>query len=374
MVRDLVRNCGGELMFDQASPVTEADAGTGPRWAAVARFGGLGDDLICSSVFPGLRARYGRLEVITRPPAGVVYQNNPHIDRLTVWPEKEEPEGNEFYRRMLQLRLAEYDFGVHLSSSCEGTLAYVEAQPQFWWPAHMRRRESARSYLGFVHDICELPHDFAPGFYPTDAETERALDTLARLKANRAGPFIGWQLAGSRIDKKYPGSVQVIVRLLEAGCNVCMFGAPGREFAMARDIENQVAEQVRSTDGLYLMMTTDPSRVNPSACDWPIRRSLTQLQLCDAVVGPDTGPMWAVAMLPMPKVVLLSHASPLNIVHGWRNTVALHASADVKCWPCHQLHDRWETCNKHKDLEAAACIADIPIGAVVAAVRKGLNL
>ena len=37
------------------------------------------------------------------------------------------------------------------------------------------------------------------------------------------------------------------------------------------------------------------------------------------MIGPDTGLMWGVAMEAMPKIMLLSHASPENITKHWTN-------------------------------------------------------
>ena len=106
---------------------------------------------------------------------------------------------------------------------------------------------------------------------------------------------------------------------------------------------------------------------------WPIRRTLAQAQNCDLVVSVDTGVAWAVAMLAMPKVIMVSHASPLNITHGWVNTETLHADqVRVPCAPCHRLHDSFATCNKAPGLEAAACMADIQAEDVVRAVKRGL--
>ena len=49
------------------------------------RFGGIGDNLIASAVLPGLRAKYGRVEVITQHPQHVVFENNPYVDKLSVY-------------------------------------------------------------------------------------------------------------------------------------------------------------------------------------------------------------------------------------------------------------------------------------------------
>jgi FkbM family methyltransferase len=346
-----------------------------PKWACMVRMGGLGDNLISTSVLPGLKARWGHLEVITREPCHVVFENNPYVDKLTVWKKDEVIQDYGAWTRQMAARLAEYDFGIHLSHTCESVLALFEHQTQFGWPKKAREKLCGESYLGFIHDLCDLPHNFAPAFYPTEWEIVKAHDVIEGYRRVRNAPCVGWVLAGSRVDKAYPGSAAAISRLLELGLNVVMFGAPGREFLMAKEIERQVVEIMGkdkrgSAEGLHLCMSDNWDKPN-----WPIRRSLTQIQLCDLVVSPDTGPAWAVAMLQIPKVILVSHASPKNITHGWVRTTTLHADPErVECWPCHQLHDRWETCNKAKDVEAAACMADISVQSVVSAVRAGLNI
>jgi ADP-heptose:LPS heptosyltransferase len=101
---------------------------------------------------------------------------------------------------------------------------------------------------------------------------------------------------------------------------------------------------------------------------------LTQVQHCDLVIGPDTGAMWAVAMENIPKIVLLSHASPENITKHWRNTKTLHASQErVPCWPCHQLHDEERTCKLNDEKTAAACMSDISAQAILSAAAELLN-
>ena len=344
--------------------------GTGEHtWACIVRMGGMGDNLIASSVLPGLKQKYDRVEVITRAPNHVVFENNPHIDKLTVWPENERITDPLEWARALGRRGAEYDFFAHLSHTCEVSLAFMESQNQFWWPEKARRQIADHSYLSFVHMLCDVPDDFAPRFYPTGAELLKARETRKIVSDKRSAPQVGWCLAGSRIDKAYPGSHIVISRLLEMGLNVIMFGSPGKEFLMAKEIEKQVQQQTGSSEGLHLCMSNSLEQPN-----WPVRRSLTQIGLCDVVVSPDTGPAWSVAMLPMPKVILLSHASPKNITHGWVNTNALYADASrVPCWPCHQLHDHWGTCRKTADIDAAACISDISVAAIVKAVVDALN-
>lgn len=338
-------------------------------WACVVRVGGCGDNLIASSVLPGLKDKFDCVEVIARAPNHVVFENNPYIDKLTVWPEDEAPSDAVSWQKMLARRAKEYAFFINLSHSCECSLVFMEGQTQFWWPDKIRRELCDRSYLSMVHDICDVPHNFAPMFYPTDKETLQAYDTLGKVRSMKPGSVtVGWVLSGSRVDKIWPYAHLAIGRLLsELDCSVVMLGAPHqKDFEMAKAIQKQVQKQNGTDHGLHLAMSSHDER----KLDWPLRRVLTQVQHVDILVSPDTGPAWAAAVLPIPKVILLSHASPKNITTGWQNTRTLHADPErVPCWSCHRLHETFETCRKAPDMEAAACMADISVSAVLDAVR-----
>jgi hypothetical protein len=149
---------------------------------------------------------------------------------------------------------------------------------------------------------------------------------------------------------------------------VVMFGSD-KDAKIAKHVQDFVKEYNGIYDGMHSAIS--PDEEHPT---WPIRRSLATLQQCDLVIGPDTGLMWGVAMEPMPKLALLSHASPENITKHWLNTLTLHADPKrVDCWPCHQLHDTTETCRKAENAEAAACIADITSEEVLSAARAALK-
>lgn len=353
------------LSFD-LEPVIEPDTKRKTGWACVVRLGGVGDNLIASSVFRQLKERYGKLEVITQNPQAAVFENNPYIDKLAVHDKGDLPIDQTEWQKWFVTRSKEYDFLVNLSHSCESLLATFPSQTAFWWPAEFRRKLCGRNYVETVHDICGLPYECDPRFYPTDAERAKAAETKARMGER----VIGWCLSGSRIDKVYPYSAMAIARLIrELGVQVMMFGAPGPDFEMAKAIMEHVERQNGTHDGLHLALSPDPKE--PS---WPIRRILAQAHACDLVIGPDTGPMWGVAREAMPKIVLISHASPENITKHWVNTVTLHADPKrVPCWPCHRLHTDLTTCTPNADNNAAACIADISVEKVVATVNALLK-
>ena len=98
-----------------------------------------------------------------------------------------------------------------------------------------------------------------------------------------------------------------------------------------------------------------------------IRQTLALAQQCDAVIGPETGVLNAVAFESMRKVVLLSHSSHENLTKHWTNTVALMPQG-VSCYPCHQLHFDRRYCRQDEETGAAVCQRSIAPETVYEAV------
>lgn len=335
------------------------------QWAAVCRFGGIGDNLVAASVCPGLVLQGNKVEFITSDHYGVILENNPWIDKLSICKDGDQPgDGGLEWQRWFERRSHEYKGGLyHLSHTIEMTLAFVRAQCQFWWSPEMRRKLAHKSYIDMAHEVCGVPLAPAPLFYPTPLERMRADETKAKMGSK----VVGWILGGSRFDKVYPYSVQAISRIIkELGVPVMMSGTPGKDFENAKIIERDVAKANGSVKGLHLALSK--SVENPN---WPVRRGLSQLLTCDVIIGPDTGGMWACAFERMPKVMLLSHASPENITKHWYNTTTLTADPRrVPCWPCHRLHDTVDTCVPNKDNDGVACMSDISVELIVETVRS----
>jgi ADP-heptose:LPS heptosyltransferase len=338
-------------------------------WALVARLGGIGDNLIASSVLP-LLAETHNVEVMAQEPQHVVFENNPHIAKLTVRKPGDLPADGNHWQAWFAHRGREYDRWFNLSHSCEGMLALLPGQTQFNWPASWRRRYCGVNYLEFVHDIVGVRHEFHPRFYPTAEEDEHARETLDKVRG--AGGYryvVGIVLSGSRLDKSWPYMPLLVGKLVrELKVAVVLFGSEA-ETKIAKHIQDFVAEYNCGYTGMHAAISPDKDK--PS---WPIRRSLTTLQHCDLVISPDTGLAWGVAMEAVPKIMLLSHASPVNITKHWANTLPLFADQKrVDCWPCHKLHDTIETCRKAENAEAAACIADISHEEVFVAAKAALR-
>lgn len=339
------------------------------RWAGIARFGGVGDNLIAASVLRPLKRLGYYTEVITtNKDTSSVYRNNPFLDKLSMKGDGEIPNGEE-WQKWFASRAKEYDIFVNLSHTCESHHALFKNSTEFWWPQDYRRKICAGSYLETVHDVVGVPHTFGPLFFPTEDERDRATRTRDE---QIGGPYVAWVLSGSRVDKIYPYAAMAIARIIrELGLQVVMLGVGDKQFEMAKQIMEHVGRQNGTTKGLHLALS--PENADPGGHQsWSVRRSLTQAQLASVVVTPDTGVAWAVAFEDMPKVVMVSHASAENITKHWVKTVTLHANeARVPCWPCHRLHDTIETCVPNKDGgHAAACISDISVETIVSEVDR----
>lgn len=338
-----------------------------PKWAGVARFGGVGDNLIAASVARGLKLQGFTTEYLTATPASCVFENNPYIDRIIVKDKDTIPSDGLQWQLWFANRAKEYDRFANLSHSCEALCAFFVGSTPFWWPEAARRKFANRNYLEVVHDILDVPYEFGPLFFPTAEEIAKAQITKRKIGER----YIGWCLSGTRIDKVYPHAPAVIARIIrELDIPVVMFGAPGKDSEMARLILEYVEHQNSSHKHLHSAISPDPEKPT-----WPIRRVLTQALFSDLLVAPDTGPSWACAFAPVPKVIILSHASPENVTKHWTNTITLHANQkEISCYPCHRLHDDPSTCRANKENTGAACVSSISVETMMTWVKRGLRL
>ncbi len=338
-------------------------------WAGVVRMGAYGDNLIAASILRPLKALNYKIEVLSKLPGAVVFENNPFIDKLTIRtdvPETDAIATQTWFRS----RAEEYDRFANLNLACEGTLALVELSAAFYWPPALRRQICGRSYLEFAHDIADLPYEFGPLFFPTEVERRDAVAKRNQISTTKK--VVAWCISGTRVDKLYPPTPVVIAKLIrELDVQVVMVGAPApsREALMAEQTQVNVRAQNGTDEGLTIGISA--TAADPT---WSVRNVMAFLAVCDLVIGPDSGPMWSVAFEKVAKIMLHSHASVENITKHWINTISLHADQmRVPCWPCHRLHNSMRTCVPNAENSGSACISDVPVEAVMAAAAKLLD-
>lgn len=341
-------------------------------WAGICRFGGVGDNLVAASVLRPLKKLGYMVEVITTEKGHnthTVFLNNPFIDKLSLKGDGDIPAGGKEWQAWFAGRHREFDVFANLSHSMEYRHSHFVNQSEFWWPVDYRRKICAGSYLETVHDIVGVPYMFGPLFFPTEEEKYHA----AQLRKEQVGgKFLAWIISGSRIDKIYPLAPMAIGRIItELGIPVVLFGVGDKQKEMAEQTRDHIKRQNGTRDMFHIAV----QECVPEEQRWPLRTALSLVMASDLVVTPDTGAAWAVAMEPMPKIVMVSHASVENITKHWVNTTTLHADPfNVPCWPCHRLHDSYDTCVPNKDGgHAAACISDISVQTVINNVDRLWN-
>ena len=109
-------------------------------------------------------------------------------------------------------------------------------------------------------------------------------------------------------------------------------------------------------------------RVHTRSGKWKMRETLTFIDQCDLIIGPETGVLNAAACLDVSKIVFLSHSSHENLTRDWKNVIAVSSENTVcpgrgnnEAPACHLLHYGWNQCKKDKETGTAQCQKDITV-------------
>lgn len=328
--------------------------------ALVIRYGAIGDAIVSAGILPLLKRQGYHVTYNCTPKIKDVLRHDPNIDEWLIQETDFVP--NELlgaYWRGLEER---YDKIINLSESVEGLLLALPGRLNHSYSDGTRRKLCGGvNYQERTADIADVEYDFAGSrFYATPAEREWAQREHDRKKA----PVVVWCVNGSSAHKVYPFIQIVCGWLLErTPCHIVLYGDPG----VGKDLAKGIIDCLRE-DKL------DVKRITSVAGKWAIRQSLAYAQVADVVVGPETGPLNAVAMEDVPKVIYLSHSSADNLTKHWRNTTTLIPNHDkVPCYPCHRLHHTWEYCVKDDKTGAALCASSIKPEAVFRAIAIALG-
>ena len=283
------------------------------KTCAVVRYGAYGDLLMAASIFPKLKAEGYHITLYSVPRGYEVVKHDPHIDKVILQDPDQVPNQalGEFFEHIAK----KYDRFINLSESVEGTFLAIPDRAPYRFPHEVRHKLMNRNYVEFAHELAGVPYDFAQKFYATKDEKEWAKKERQKIGGDLV---VLWSLAGSSVHKTWPHMDTIIARLLMLPRNVRIVLVGGEECKLLEA-------------GWEL-----ESRVACRAGAWSIRESLAFLEQSDLVIGPETGVMNAAAMMPVPKIVTLSHSSHENLTRDWVNVTALEPK-NTPCYPCHKL-------------------------------------
>jgi ADP-heptose:LPS heptosyltransferase/predicted SAM-dependent methyltransferase len=370
------------LVFEKAKQgkhqVQLARATDGSQSCLVIRYGGFGDMIQTASIFPQLKAQGYHITLQTTPRGAEAVLNDPNIDRIQLQ-DKDQVPNTELQEYWVALG-NEYDRVINLSESVEVTLLAIPGRRRHAMTKAARHATMNVNYIEMQHMLADVPLDPQARFYPTEKERRRAQHIIDSDIGPR--PAIMWALAGSSsVHKAWPWVAEAMQLVIDhTNAAVFLVGGPETEI-----LEHAILQTLA---GQYIGMPYEQSneltpnelreafpqggRVFPLCGQNGIRDALALAQLCDVVVGPETGVLNAVGQdEDVHKVVMLSHSSPENLTKHWVNVSAIEP-VDVDCYPCHRMHydDTW--CPRDKETGASACAASINALTIFGAIQKGL--
>lgn len=320
------------------------------KTCAIVRLGALGDMIQASSIFPWLKSQGYHITLYTSDMGYEVVKHDPHIDRFIIQGKDEVPPS--FLGEFWDYTRKRYDKWVNLSESVESTLLAAYGRTNFDWPNEIRAKYMDRNYLEFTHEISGVPPPYRPAFYSTLDERAWAQAQVKKFGARN----ILWSLSGSSVHKTWPHLDAIIARIM-----LCY---PDTHVVLVGDEVSQILEAGWEKE----------LRVHRRSGKWTIRESMSFAQVADLIIGSETGLLNAAGMMPVPKIVTLSHSSENMLTKHWANVTALKQTG-LGCpkFPCRQLHTNWSQCMKHEPTGTAVCQHEIGVEAMWQAVTQVLG-
>ena len=332
----------------------------GRKRALVIRYGAIGDILQTAGVFPLLKEQGYHVTLCCQPATQEVVLHNPYIDEWFIQEKDFVP--NVALGPFWAEQARRYDLVVNHCESIEGTLLYNPERLNYFYSHEARHKfVGGVNYHERLFDIAGVPHDFRGcRFHATEQERWRARQFYKTL----SGPVVVWAINGSSAHKVYPWTQIVSAWLVERTTATVVLVADG---GIGKQLQDGIIDTMARSG-------VDVTRVIGKAGEWSIRDTLAFVQVCDCVVGPETGTTNSVAFMPVPKVVYLSHSSHENLTKHWINThVLVPDTKRAPCYPCHRLHFNWEHCHQSEVTSAALCASAITPEQVFEAIMESLG-
>lgn len=289
--------------------------------AVIARYGAIGDALQLTPVIHQLKDEGYHVTLNISPYTVDIYKHNPFVDNIVVQERNVIP--NPDLGPYWEYWAKEYDRYINFSESIEGKLLKVEGRTDFYTPKAWRESVCNINYHDQHMKLAGITESkyVLPEFYYSRAEEKDLLHDLAYLKNKFV---VMWALKGSSYHKHYAYYPEVAREWLEEHPDSYILQVGGPE---------SIPLQIKH------------ARAIPLSGGWPIRKSILATKYVDAVIGPESAITNAASCWDTPKIVLLSHSSPYNLTHYWKNvTTIMPDTAQAACYPCHQLHYTAESC------------------------------
>ena len=174
----------------------------------IVRYGGFGDIIQASSVFPYLKEQGWSITLNTSDKGYDIAKHDPNVDEFFIQSVNVvNPAELDDYWKELSTKFSRL---IQFSESIEGSLLAFQGRKEYTWRKQRRHKVMNRDYFARMHSIAEVPLPPRPSFYPTKFEVKKAKQYLKDKK----GFTIMWALSGTSGHKAYPFTDSVVARLL----------------------------------------------------------------------------------------------------------------------------------------------------------------
>lgn len=341
------------LVFRKENPGSgHAEPWKAPRAekrAGIVRMGGNGDALWAASAAAHLHDAGYAVTLYCAENGEEVLRHDPHIAEIRLLPQGilTDEQSIEFWTH----QATRFDRWINLHGSVEQRLLPHQEVHEFYLPQAVRHKLMNHNYVDMVHAYAELPEGTPSRqkFYPTAAEHDWAKAMRARLH----GPLVFLAPSGSGSFKAWPHAEAFMGLLADEKIYTLLLG----DIKTMPDIDH--VERNGHEYGIVVGQ------------EWSLRLAMTMAQYADVVVATESVFANAVAMEPMPKIIMLSHSSVENLTRDWVNTCSL--DAPVACHPCHRIHNAAaKLCARDTVTKASACMASYSAAMVADLVKQAL--
>jgi ADP-heptose:LPS heptosyltransferase len=323
------------------------------KTCAVLRYGGIGDMMLASNIFPGLKRQGYHITLYTHTNSLETIKFDPHIDKIIIQDSGQVP-GEEFRDFVFSLK-KKYTKVINLSESIEGTLLSLPDRVSYYWPKELRSERNGMNHYEITAKIAGVPKKLEGKFYPTQGE----INWAKKQRKKMGGKVLLWVLSGSSVHKFWPWLDQAVARI--------MLNYPEWKVVFVGD----------EISKLLAMGWEKEKRVFNQCGLWDIRKTMTFCGVADGIVTPETGVALSVSFKNIPKILLLSHSAPKSYAEDWNACIPLTPD-NCECYPCHQMHYGWEYCNsveicgenEEESATVAKCQANISVDKFMGAFNK----
>ncbi len=346
---------------------------TSPKKILVIKLGAVGDLVIASSFFDGLRKNFSKAEIVllTGQSSYFAIENNPCIDRLLVTDDYSifnrgsllQP--LEFLRVLWALRKEKFDMVFVLHRAWQfNLLAFLTGAPRRVGFARGREgilltdmviprpnRNERETYLDLLR-VLEIEVSFERTFYYMSDEEKVFIDLFYerhRLAKDERiitiAPGGGVNAKSAMITKRWPveNYIQLTKQLQrEMDCTILVLGGPD-DREISSHIENECPDIIDATD-------------------LTVSEMASIFQRCSLFIGNDSAPLHIACSMGVPSISLFGPTNPLEWAPLEKHNVIFFKN--VECSPCFNQ-------GAFPDCDHLTCLRSIDAGEVF---RKAAEL